>query len=280
MSLDGPAAATHDAQRGVPAFERVRGRRARAACGVAARCASSRARTLHAGTSTSSGDDRRPRAALGRDHVSFLPIDAASDAFGGAAGRARRRWSPTADQIAGFEAAVDRLERVARFDDGFVAESPAKLRALGAPPARERAARSLRAPRCDAPWWSVVVEADGALRPCFFHAPWATCARACRAARRPRPTAGRCASIRRAERHLRALRVPEAARRRPGAGVTREGARSSSTTRAARATSCRWPSCTSAPCCPAARVVIVDGRIDPAPSARVAELRATRSAWA
>src|SRR5206468_3947813 len=26
-------------------------------------------------------------------------------------------------------------------------------------------------PACDAPWWSSVVEADGRLRPCFFHPP-------------------------------------------------------------------------------------------------------------
>jgi len=28
------------------------------------------------------------------------------------------------------------------------------------------------APRCNAPWVSAVIEADGAVRPCFFHRPF------------------------------------------------------------------------------------------------------------
>ena len=52
---------------------------------------------------------------------------------------------------------------------GFVAESAEKLR---------RIARHFRAqlgqvppvaPHCNAPWVSAVVEADGTVRPCFFH---------------------------------------------------------------------------------------------------------------
>jgi len=57
-------------------------------------------------------------------------------------------------------------------ESGFIRETPEKLRRtelhfrahLGQiPPA---------APRCNAPWVSAVIEADGAVRPCFFHQPF------------------------------------------------------------------------------------------------------------
>jgi hypothetical protein len=107
--------------------------------------------------------------ALGVDHASFLPLDATSDAFGGDTA-ARAALIPTAVQVEAYEAAIERMTAAGALDDGFVLDPPERMRAI---------ARHLRAsggdgaftrPRCDAPWWSVVVEADGALRPCFFHA--------------------------------------------------------------------------------------------------------------
>jgi MoaA/NifB/PqqE/SkfB family radical SAM enzyme len=59
----------------------------------------------------------------------------------------------------------------ADFESGFVAESPDKLRRLP----QYYAALAGDAPfppvRCNAPWVSVVVEAKGQVRPCFFHKP-------------------------------------------------------------------------------------------------------------
>jgi Fe-coproporphyrin III synthase len=167
LSLDG-VRATHDAARGVPAFERVR-------AGVSAlRSSSPRVRittrtTLHALNLGEVEEIVAAARGLGADHASFLPLDASSDAFGGDAA-ARRALVPDAGQVAAFEAAIGRLEAGGALG-GFVLETAEGLRAL---------ARHLRAtggagrharPRCDAPWWSVVVEADGRVRPCFFHSP-------------------------------------------------------------------------------------------------------------
>ena len=169
LSLDGASASTHDGLRGVPAFDRLR-------AGVAAlRGSSPRVHlvarsTLHAGNLHEFPAIVEAARRLGVDHVSFLPIDASSTAFGADA-MARRRLVPDAGQLRAFDAALDAFEASRGAGDGFVLEPAAKLRRL---------ARHLRAsaglgpferPECDAPLWSSVVEADGSVRPCFFHEP-------------------------------------------------------------------------------------------------------------
>jgi MoaA/NifB/PqqE/SkfB family radical SAM enzyme len=167
LSLDG-AAATHDAARGVPAFARVQaGVRALRAAGAAVRVTTRT--TLHALNLGEVEAIVEAARALGAHHASFLALDASSAAFGGDLG-ARRALVPTAGQIAAFEAAVDRLAARGALGDGFVLESPERLRALAAHLRASAGQARFERPRCDAPWWSVVVEADGALRPCFFHA--------------------------------------------------------------------------------------------------------------
>jgi len=169
LSLDGASASTHDAVRGVAAFARL-------AAGVAAlRQASTRVRlvarsTLHAGNLHEFlrivGAARR----LGVQHVSFLPIDASSTAFGGDAS-ARRALLPSLEQVEAFEAAVDGFEASAEAADGFVLEPASKLRRLARHLRASAGETGFERPECDAPLWSSVVEADGALRPCFFHEP-------------------------------------------------------------------------------------------------------------
>jgi len=107
------------------------------------------------------------------DGISFLAADTASSAFG-------RQGRPDAGsltldltEIAEFEALVEQTieEHRGDFESGFVTDSPDKLRRLP----RYYAALAGRAPfppvACNAPWMSVVIEADGAVRPCFFHEP-------------------------------------------------------------------------------------------------------------
>lgn len=168
VSLDGPNA-VHDTQRGVAAFARVAEgiaalRAVAPALPVIARC------VLHAGSIDAFRETIEAARLLGCRHVSFLPLDASSEAFG-AKGDERRSLVPSAEQRRRFEAAVACLERDGGFADGFVSESAAKLtrfaghlRASGGDGRFER-------PACDAPWWSSVVEADGSLRPCFFQPP-------------------------------------------------------------------------------------------------------------
>jgi Fe-coproporphyrin III synthase len=114
---------------------------------------------------------------LGLDGISFLATDVSSTAFGrasaGTATPAGTALRLTRDEVTEFTALVERTLAVyqADFESGFVAESPAKLRALP----RYYAALGGDGPfppvRCNAPWVSVVLEATGDVRPCFFHPP-------------------------------------------------------------------------------------------------------------
>jgi Fe-coproporphyrin III synthase len=166
LSLDG-SSSTHDAARGVPAFARVQaGVDALRVAGPSVRVTTRT--TLHALNLGELEAILEAARGLGAHHASFLALDAASAAFGGDPG-ARARLIPTAAQIAELERAVDRLAAVGAFADGFVLETPERLRALARHLRASAGGGPFERPRCDAPWWSVVVEADGALRPCFFH---------------------------------------------------------------------------------------------------------------
>lgn len=108
------------------------------------------------------------------DGISFLPADVSSTAFGRATAPAEPgALALTVDEVREFEAVIERTLDACRADleSGFVAESSDKLRRLP----RYYAAIAGDAPfppaACNAPWISVVLEADGGVRPCFFHAP-------------------------------------------------------------------------------------------------------------
>lgn len=106
------------------------------------------------------------------DGVSFLAADVASNAFG-RADNDHRRAELLLDEadLRDFVQEVEAAERDHRedFDSGFIAESPAKLRRLPQYYAAMNGLASFPPIRCRAPWLSVVVEADGSVRPCFFH---------------------------------------------------------------------------------------------------------------
>jgi MoaA/NifB/PqqE/SkfB family radical SAM enzyme len=109
--------------------------------------------------------------ALGVDGISFLPADVSSHAFGRDAAADAAPLVLVPAEIAEFEEVVERAIAVyARdFESGFVAESPERLRRL--PRYYAALAGLLPFPEvsCHAPWISAVVEANGAVRPCFFH---------------------------------------------------------------------------------------------------------------
>ncbi len=109
---------------------------------------------------------------MGLDGISFLAADAASSAFG--------RREPPRDgggllldraQVEEFAAIVERtiVEHAAAFGSGFVAESPDRLRRLPWHYAAAIGDCSYPPARCNAPWISIVLEANGEVRPCFFH---------------------------------------------------------------------------------------------------------------
>jgi Fe-coproporphyrin III synthase len=172
VSLDGPPA-IHNSIRGVPkAFELLANgvtaiREIEPEFPIAARCTVQRAnlRCLRAAADTA--------RSIGLDSISFLAADLESSAFNRPEGwppDRQERIAPTSDQLSGLESEIEAL--IDRGECGnFVRESPAKLRhVVHHFRAHLRQAEAV-APRCNAPWRSAVIEADGAVRPCFFHRP-------------------------------------------------------------------------------------------------------------
>jgi MoaA/NifB/PqqE/SkfB family radical SAM enzyme len=103
--------------------------------------------------------------------ISFLAADVTSEAFGRRSETTTRGLLLTEDEVEEFARVVEEtlLSHAQDFEARFVAESPEKLRRLP----RYYAAQLGRGPfppvACNAPWVSAVVEADGTVRPCYFH---------------------------------------------------------------------------------------------------------------
>jgi Fe-coproporphyrin III synthase len=173
VSLDGPIA-VHNRIRGISrGFELLMDgvqvlRRFRPDIAVRARCTVQRENHTSLRATVQSAKDH------GLNSISFLAVDAVSDAFNHPQG-----WTgPGADSVILDSQQVDALEKevedlirehAADLKSGLVVETPEKLR---------RMVRQFRvylghaqpiAPRCNAPWVSAVVSAEGDVRPCFFH---------------------------------------------------------------------------------------------------------------
>lgn len=115
-------------------------------------------------------------AEMGLDQVSFLPADVSSQAFN----RSRPWDEPRQHEILLEESDLPALKAIIEgiirdrpdyFETGFIAESPDKLRKIGAYYGAFYGQNPFPYKKCNAPWVSTVVEADGTVRPCFFHAP-------------------------------------------------------------------------------------------------------------
>ncbi len=109
--------------------------------------------------------------AMGLDGISFLPADVSSRAFGRDQPPPASAIALEADEVRAFEEVVEHTIAVYHYDfeSGFVAESPDKLRRLPRYYAALGGAESFPSVSCNAPSVSVVVEANGDVRPCFFH---------------------------------------------------------------------------------------------------------------
>jgi len=114
--------------------------------------------------------------AMALDGISFLPADMSSSGFGrepGVRGGVRPDLASLAldrDEVREFEATVEYAigEYAGEFASGFIAESPDKLRRLPRYYAAVSGDEPFPRVSCNAPWVSAVIEADGAVRPCFF----------------------------------------------------------------------------------------------------------------
>jgi hypothetical protein len=101
---------------------------------------------------------------LGLGSISFLAADLTSTAFNRPLVWRVDRQAGVAPELAVLEGEIEALPR-----DGFVVESAEKLRRIVSHFRAHYGLEAYRAPRCNAPWVSAVVEANGDVRPCFFH---------------------------------------------------------------------------------------------------------------
>jgi len=113
---------------------------------------------------------------IGLDQISFLPADVSSHAF-----NRDILWAePRQHEILLDEGDLPALKLVIEtilnryqhdFDTHFIAESPEKLQKIYTYYAAFYGHNPYPYKKCNAPWVSTVIEADGTVRPCFFHAP-------------------------------------------------------------------------------------------------------------
>ncbi len=111
---------------------------------------------------------------IGLNRISFMSADVSSTAFNRPEPWQEPRIAEVAldrAETAEFAALVeDTIRRFAAdFESGFVSENPRKLRRLPQYYAALNGLGALPETVCNAPWVSSVVEADGTVRPCFFH---------------------------------------------------------------------------------------------------------------
>lgn len=114
--------------------------------------------------------------AIGLDQISFLAADVTTTAFNRAVPWGKERAAEIAlgrDEVSEFTRLVEHtiVSHAQDFTSGFIAESPEKLRRLPQYYAALNGEADFPGPVCNAPWVSTVIEADGTVRPCFFHAP-------------------------------------------------------------------------------------------------------------
>jgi Fe-coproporphyrin III synthase len=114
--------------------------------------------------------------AIGLDQVSFLPADVSSHAFNREMLWDEKRQHEillSFEDLAELKNVIERLVQdfSGEFKNHFIAESPEKIMKIYNYYAAFYGLNSFPYKKCNAPWVSTVIEADGTVRPCFFHKP-------------------------------------------------------------------------------------------------------------
>lgn len=109
----------------------------------------------------------------GLDHISFLPADVTSAAFG----RNGHTFTIVKEEIVLDMNDLDSFKKILHefirsnphdFQSGFIFERPEKLLRLHQYYSAMIGMCEFPAVHCNAPWVSLVIEADGTVKPCFF----------------------------------------------------------------------------------------------------------------
>ena len=110
------------------------------------------------------------------DQISFLNADVSTDAF-----NRPNLWEDekvnkiklSLEEVEQFKEVIENLINTHSkdFKSGFIAESQDKLRGFYNYYAAFHGLCEFPTVTCNAPWVSAVIEADGRVRPCFFHSP-------------------------------------------------------------------------------------------------------------
>jgi MoaA/NifB/PqqE/SkfB family radical SAM enzyme len=111
---------------------------------------------------------------MGLNQISFLPADVSSHAF-----NREILWSDARQhELIPDKAELEELNSILEnlmirykkeFASDFIAESPEKIRKIYNYYAAFYGMNDFPNKKCNAPWVSAVVEADGMVKPCFFH---------------------------------------------------------------------------------------------------------------
>jgi MoaA/NifB/PqqE/SkfB family radical SAM enzyme len=114
---------------------------------------------------------------IGLNGISFLPADISSHAF-----NRQLLWDDARKQeILILKQDLPKLKNILTdivlrfkedFKSGFIAESPEKIEKIYYYYSAFHGFNPLPYKKCNAPWVSTVIEADGTVRPCFFHEPY------------------------------------------------------------------------------------------------------------
>lgn len=114
---------------------------------------------------------------VGFDRVSFLAADTTSGAFNRATPWTKERVGDIAlsrDETFAFEKIIRTsfITLATAYRTGYIAESPARITRIVKYYKAMNGLDDFPKVECNAPWVAAVVEADGSVRPCFFHQPY------------------------------------------------------------------------------------------------------------
>jgi len=166
VSLDGASAETYRSVRGVDGFELVR----EGIMQLSGRLPITIRTTVQCANYAEMPALIRLTRSWRATHHSFFPVDTTSHAAFARSGEWNRSMALSKEDLIHFARILDQVETECKdeFREGYVVESPAKLRRLHTYFEALLGLREFPPVRCNAPRFSMVVEPNGTLRPCFF----------------------------------------------------------------------------------------------------------------